>query len=65
MIKIAEFLGDGYKNKLLADDEKLLRFIAEKSSIKTMKESSEDFVSYICITKQREKIKHLLTYLPQ
>ena len=39
ILKIAEFLGNGLKEKLLKDDKKLLKEITVKSDIKTVKKN--------------------------
>lgn len=43
MLKVAEFIGDEYKEKLLKNDKELLKTIAHKSNIKTMQKSNDIF----------------------
>jgi len=41
VLKIAEFLGNGMKDRLLQDDKKMLKEIAVKSDVKTMKNETK------------------------
>ena len=47
LIGLAEFLGSKYKEKLLKNNESLLKYIVEKASIKSMKKKSTQMVSYL------------------